>query len=191
MRRASVLVIIIFNILIAFGQTYSSIINDKEIYDFLTWMSYNDNRHKEEPNPKKKRIYYKILNWDITNFIPKDSTLINKYKFDIDEKYIYTRRAKTDTLFKKEDKNFIFEQFKAIKDSIWHEKFTESKLIKNKNNSNRYYYSIPLFSIDRKYVVIHRQFYCGNLCAYGGYYLYRKIDDDVWEYVATIHGWVS
>ncbi|MFT4224336.1 hypothetical protein [Dysgonomonas sp.] len=191
MKKIFLLIIGLLNITFITGQTYSSIVSDKEICDFLTWMSYNDKRHKPEPKPKNRQIYYKILKWDINNFIPKDSTLINKYKFDVDQMYIYTRRAKTDTIFDKEDRNFILEQFKAVKDSIWHNKFTNTKLLKNKSQTNSYYYSIPLFSLDKKYVIIHKQFYCGSLCAYGGYYLYRKVDEDNWEYVTTIHGWVS
>jgi hypothetical protein len=176
------------------GQTYSSVTTDKEIYDFLNWMTQTDKKHGEEPRLRRKQIYYKILTWDTTNFISKDTALLNKYPFfDFDGQYLFQRRAGTDTIFRSADRIFLFQQFIAIKDTIWHEGFSNSKLIKNKNQKrpNRYYYSVPLFSLDKNYVIIRRQYYCGSLCAYGGFYIYKKINKGKWKYITSVNTWIS
>lgn len=196
-QRVRKLTLILFgflNMTFAIGQTYSSVTSDKEIYDFLNWMTVNDRKYGEEPKLKRKQISYKILSWDTTNFRAKDTALINKYpNFSLDHQYIYQKRGGTDTIFQQKDRDFLFKQFTAIKDTIWHDKFSKSKFLTSKKQKkpNRYYYSIPLFSVDKKYVIIHRQYYCGSLCAYGGYYVYRRLDNNKWEYVTAVNTWIS
>lgn len=74
------------------GQTYSTLTTDKEIYDFLNWMTQSDTKHKEEPKLKQKQIFYKIISWDTANFITKDTALLNKYPFfDLDNKFLFQR----------------------------------------------------------------------------------------------------
>jgi hypothetical protein len=176
------------------GQTYSTLISDKEIYDFLNYITKTDKKHREEPFLKCKQIYYKIHSWDSANFKLKDTAFNNKFPFyESESQYLFYKGKGVDTMFKQEDRAFIFNQFTSIKDSIWHDPFCHSKLLKDKNQKrpNRYYYSIPLFSIDNNYVVIAMSYYCGSLCAYGGYYIYKKIGKNRWEYVVAINTWVS
>lgn len=176
------------------GQTYSTVITDKEIYNFLNWMTQSEKKYSEEPRLKFKQIFYRMITWDTANFIAKDTALLNKYPyFDLDDKFLFQRSSGTDTIFKHADRTFLFQQYNAIKDSVWHQPFAGSKLLKDKNQKmpNRYYYSIPLFSLDRKYVILRRHYYCGNLCAYGGYYIYKRIAENKWEYVTSIHTWIS
>ena len=194
LRKLTLILIGFLNCTFAVGQTYSSVTSEKEIYDFLNWMTVNDRKYGEEPKLKRKHIYHKILSWDTTNFITKDTSLIPQYQFfSIDGFYLYQSRGGTDTIFNQQDRDFIFRQFTAIKDTIWHAKFSKSKLLTNKKQKrpNRYYYSIPLFSVDKNYVIIHRQYYCGSLCAHGGYYVYRRLDNNKWEYVTAVNTWIS
>lgn len=194
LRKLTIILIGIIKFSFAIGQTYSSVTSDKEIYDFLNWMTANDKKYREEPKLKRKNIYYKILSWDTANFIAKDTVLINKYPhFSLDYQYLYQRRGGTDTIFRQQDRELLFKQFTAIKDTIWHNKFSKSKLLKDKQQKklNRYYYSIPLFTADKKYVIIHRQYYCGNLCAHGGYYVYRRLANNKWEYLTAVNTWIS
>lgn len=182
------------NCTLAIGQTYSSVTSDKEIYDFLNWMTVNDRKYGEEPKLKRKHIYHKILSWDTTNFIIKDTALIKQYQFfPVDGGYLYQSQSGTDTIFKQQDRDFLFIQFAAIKDTIWHDKFSKSKLLTSKKQKrpNRYYYSIPLFSVDKKYVIIHRQYYCGDEYAHDGYYVYRRLDNNKWEYITAVNTWIS
>lgn len=191
MKKLTLILIGLLNFTFTFGQIYSSLISDKEIYDFLNWMTANDKKYKEEPQKKRKQIYYKILSWDTANFI-KDTAQINKYWY-YDENYLFINRSGTDTLFKQQDREFLFKQFTAIKKNIWYFKFSKSKLLisKKQKKTNRYYYSIPLFSVDKNYVIIERIYYCGDQCAHGGYFIYRRLDKKKWEYVTVVHPWIS
>jgi hypothetical protein len=114
-------------------------------------------------------------------------------RFDFIGQYLFQKDRGTDTMFRQEDRAFLFNQFTSIKDSVWHEAFSHSKLLKNTNQKrpNRYSYSIPLFSLDKKYVIIHKYYYCGSLCAYGGYYIYKRIEKNKWEYVVAVNTWMS
>lgn len=194
LRKLTLILILFLNCKFAVGQTYSSVTSDKEIYDFLNWMTVNDGKYEEEPKLKRKHIYHKILSWETENFITKDTALINQDQFfSIDGSYIYQRNGGTDTIFNQQDRDFIFKQFKAIKDTVWHHKFSKSKLLttKKQKRPNRYYYSIPLFSVDRKYVIIYRKYFCGDECAYGGYYVYRRVGNNKWEYLTAVNTWMS
>jgi len=186
MRKLTFLLIVFLNCMFAFAQTYSSVTSDKEIYDFLNWMTTHERKYEYEPKLKQKHISNKILSWDTTNFIIKDNLY---FQFN----FLYQRNCGTDTIFNNQDRDFIFRQYTAIKDSIWHNKFSKSKLLttKNQKSVNRHYYSIPLFSVDKNYVFIQQQYNCGSECAYGGYYVYRRIDDKNWEYVTSVKTWIS
>jgi hypothetical protein len=186
-RRLFITTIIVFVAQFSFGQTYSSLVSDKEIYDFINWMTKAEKRHYEEPFFKRKNIYYKVLTWDTSNFVRTDS-IKNPYS-EFDYQYIFKRRGGSDTIFSAADRRYLLKQYFSIKDTIWHKGFKKSKLTKNKRQvrPNRYYYSIPLFSLDKNYVVIRKTYYCGSLCAYFGYYIYRKTDKDHWELVTCIN----
>lgn len=170
------------------GQTYSSIITDKEIYDFLNWLTLTEKKYDEEPRIKQKKIFYKIISWDTTRFPFKD-TIKSSY-IDSLFRNFYIKGKGLDEIFMQANREFYFNQNVAIKDTIWHQRFDKSRLIKNKICPNRYYYSIPLFSLDKKIVIINKIYYCGSECAYGGYYIYKKVDNDKWEFI-TAQTWES
>jgi len=172
-------------------NTYSSIISNEEIYDFLNWMTIK-NEEEYYNEPIERQVYYKIVKWDMANFIPINpiKKILNSFfRFDIYNKYIYESKSGTDTIFKQEDRNFLFLQFNAIKDTIWHDSFSKSELTKQFLYAR--YYSIPLFSLDRNYVIIYREYYCGSECAYGGIYVYRRIDKNNWVFVTSVNTWIS
>lgn len=193
MRKSMLLFLVMLNFASAIGQTYSTVTSDEEIYDFLNWMTIHSKKYGEEPKLKRKHIHQRILSWDTINFITNDSPSLNDQFSSLDMRYLYQRRSGMDSIFTQQDRDFLFKQFKAIKDTIWHKSFSNSKLLSNKKQKrpNNYYYSIPLFSVDKNYVIIHRQFYCGSSCAYGGYYLYRRLDKDHWIFVTALNTWIS
>ncbi len=170
MKKFTIILIALLKFTLVTGQTYSSIISDKEIYDFLNWITIKDKKHAEEKKLKRKRIQHEILSWDITNFTLKDTVLFNQ-----------------------EDRGFLLKQITSIKDTIWHSRFSKSKLLINKKQKhpNKYYYSIPLFFQHKDYVIVQRHYYCGNLCAYGGYYIYRRLDNKKWLFVTALNTWIS
>ncbi len=176
------------------AQTYSTAISDREIYEFYNWLNQHEEKKGDEPKRGARRISEHIMSWDSTFFIPKDTLLING-KLEIDHlgTYLYKPQRGIDTLFGNEDKEFHRQQSLAIKDSLWHGKFKRSKLLRRKKQviPNRWYYSIPLFSLDRKYVVVQRVYYCGSLCAHGGCYIYKRRNDGSWEGVRAVYSWIS
>ena len=177
---------------VCFGQTYSDIIEDNEILSFLTWEVNSTDRYSEEPLLSlKRKIDPKIISWDSLHFIKPDS--LPEHDFLVSFTYLFQEKNVLDTIFKDEDKEYLFEQFKASKDSTWQSKIPKATISnrKNKRRSNRYYYSIPLFSKDKNYVIIKREYYCGSLCAHGGYFIYRTLNENSWELVKVINGWMS
>lgn len=195
LRRILIISLLFFNYSTLNAQTYSNLIDDEEIYDFLNWMTANGSRYSEETPKGARQIFHKILSWDSTNFIQAttDTIFINGAPdFSFDFNYLYKKKQGTDTIFKQEDRDFIFKQFDAIKDSVWHKGCSASNLVtKKKKKPNEYHYSIPLFSKGRSHVIVRQVYYCGNRCAYGGYYVYRKLDDKRWEFVTVVNAWMS
>jgi hypothetical protein len=165
------------------AQTYSKTTSDKEIYDFLNNIIKFENRYKEEAVFSIKKIRNKILPWDIQNFIAKDSSNLAS-----DRKYVFKKEKGSDTLFKPQDKSFLIKQFKAIKESVWHKKFKNSLLKKNEADTepNRYSFSIPLFSIDKKQAIVIKKFYTEKTC-YFGYCFYKQDQNGNWEYLFSVN----
>lgn len=186
-KRTFILTILILIGDLSFGQTYSSLTTDKEIYAFLNWMTKTEKKYDEAPFLKRKNIYYKMSSWDTANFVWTGT--IKNSNSELDHQYLFKKKGGSDTIFKTVDRAFLLQQYFSIKDSIWHNRFKNSKLTKNKRQikPNRYYYSVPLFSVDKNYVVVRKTYYCGSLCAYFGYYIYRKIDKVSWELVTCVN----
>ena len=189
-RNFLVMMVFILIAQVSFGQTYSSKISDKEIYKFLNWMSRNQQIKPEEPKGELKIISYEIIRWDSALFLPPDSA--RKYNIKYPAKYLFKEDG-IDTLFTLQDQQFLFKQFTNIKDTIWHKPIENSKLWDGKEQvrPNRHYYSIPLFSINKKYVLIIKEYYCGNVCGSIGYYIYRKIDKKTWKGFRILRGGIS
>ena len=174
------------------GQTYNSLTSDKEIYAFLNWMTINSKKYDEEPKLKQKRIHHKILKWDKAVFFT-DTIQINNQQIIADYDCLYQTKYGTDTIFNQQDRDFIYQQFTTIRDSIWHNSFSKSKLLttQKQKRTNIHYYSIPLFSFDKNFVIVNRKYYCGDECAYGGYYVYKRIGEKKWKFVMVIMPWMS
>ena len=190
-KTLSILFAILFFILfnnISFGQTYSSKISDKEIYKFMNWMSRNQKIKPEEPKGEIKFISQEISKWDSALFLPQD--IATKYSLKYPTRYLFKEDG-IDTIFNIQDQQFMFDQFTSIKDTIWHKQFENSKLWdgKEQERMNLHYYSIPLFSRDKKYVLIIKKYFCGNVCGSIGYYIYQRIDRKTWKgYRILRHG---
>ncbi len=180
----------VFSRLISVGQTYSSIVSDKEIYNFLNWLATNQKKYSEEPKDETRIVSYEISKWDSALFLPLDSA--KKYHIKYSSRFLFKEDG-MDTIFSLQDQQFIFKQFTSIKEKSWHESFQNSKLWdgKEQEHTNRNYYSIPLFSLDKKYVLIYKEYYCGNVCGYLGYYIYRRIDKNKWKGVRALRTGIS
>lgn len=170
------------------SQTYSSIIRDSTIIDFLNWEIKNTKKFSEGKSLfSRKKVSNKILQFDTANFILPLNSNGADWNYP---KYLF-KGGNIDTLFSEEDRNYFFEQFIANMNTVWEHKIKNGQIKKWSTTKYVYYYSVPLFSPDRKYVMMKKFFYCGNVCAYGGTYLYKKISPKKWELVEILNGWMS
>lgn len=173
------------------SQTYSSIISDEEIYNTINAIIKNDNDRITKKGFRKISVSPKISNqWDSLNFIRLDTAKYIHYQLYENFEYIF--KDYLDTLFNEIDKKFMFEQYKSIKDTVWHQAFSQTKLVDGKQrNPDRYCFSVPIFSVDKKVVVIYFSNYCGELCGFGGYYIYKKTSKNKWIFITAIGHWIS
>jgi hypothetical protein len=174
---------------LCFGQTYSAITPDATIIQFLKWEVKNGKKFSGDNNlrfQKKTSIF--ITEYNSINFICPDSLSKTDYQY---YDYLYSRHNDVDSLFNQSERDYFLEQIKGIKDTSWNHKIPGANIKKWKSPKDVYTYSIPLFSTNGKYVMIKKSFYCGNVCAYGGIYLYRKVNSNNWELVKVLNGWMS
>ncbi|MBY0478542.1 MAG: hypothetical protein K2Q24_12915 [Chitinophagaceae bacterium] len=170
-------------------QTYSSITTDKEIVDFINWHVNNDKRYSEEPLLRKRVINKEISYWDSTHFIP-GSSKNNRYN---DGMYLFKDEHKfLDTIFTAEDKEFFFQQFRSQLDSQWQHSFKKAKqrIVVGSKPKKWRRYSLPLFSIDKNYVILMEDYLCGHLCGYRSINVYKRTKDG-WELIYPISWGIS
>jgi len=173
-RKITTVLILLFT-LTAHAQNYSSIISDDEISDFL-------NNIVNDSVP----INTKILQWHKANF--KDS--LSYYDLDdILDEHLYSKSGCADTMFIQSDRAFLYKQFISIQDSVWHKSIVRTGVTRNKRKVNGYYYSIPLFSSDKRFAVI-RKVHLGKFSS-GGIYIYRKSYNNVWQQYCCIIKWIT
>ena len=163
---------------IALSQTYSSIVSDNEIYDFLNWLTMHDDRCNEKRLFTRVRISENMENWMHENFFREDTVL--SYS-DYNNDFLFGKGSNADSLFSTKDRVFLYQQFVAQKDSVWKKRFNGA-VFAQKGNSKRgkVFYSIPLFSSDRNYVIVKMSYYGGELNAFGGCFIYRKTGKNKW-----------
>lgn len=161
--------IFLFIFLKSNAQTYSSLIKDEEINEFMNW---NFTENKVRGNELMKTIRnLNVKNVDFTdeNFIDDGSSIL------------FTKENNLDSIFNLDDRLFLIEQTQKYKYEIWLDQFKDVKLIdKPKLNSNNqtdkivYVFSLPLFSVDKSKVLIFEGFFCGILCGGTSYNIYEK-----------------
>src|SRR5688572_9337561 len=198
------------------AQTYSNVIPDDEIIDFIN----QDIRRDSVWGIKSiNREMIKLFE-DVFYF--KDSVDYN-YKNDnvlhfIYRKHVVSGRVLTyypDTIFTRQDINYFLLQINGIKEkAAWESNFMNSKLIDDvrfDSNSrvetnyigrvklgpvNRpeqviWYYSLPLFTFNKKRAIIIKYFYCGLVCGGGAYYIYEKTNNGGWKLIGEINHWAN
>jgi hypothetical protein len=176
-------------------QTYSNEISDNEISVFFQQL-------KNSKKLKIKKIDQKIIKWsDYDVYGEKDSTLSFSFGIGLLKNEIVLKHLT------KDDIKYIEKQYISIRDSVWRKnefkKFNlldslgrkeihEYSMKRHRKMGNYYSYSfsIPLFSIDKKYVIIIKDFYCGFMCSTQCIYLYhRKEIFNNWEEIASWNCW--
>ncbi len=187
MKTISILLFFLFPVH-SFGQTYSSQVPDSTILAFMNWEIKNGENYTETRNIRfHRKIAPKTLKFEAQNFHKPDSLS----PFEAQPELLFNRNNKLDTLFSKAEMDAFFNQYNAVKDTVWSHKIKAAKIKSWKSPLHQYHYAVPLFSSDGKYVLIKKSFYCGNSCAYGGIYLYEKIGDNNWKLFKILFGWIS
>lgn len=184
MNKATIILILLFSFFsIPFlkAQTYSSMIEDKEIVGFLKWHS---SQHLDTPILSDYRIYkvsQNILKWHhVMLYTKKDSLNEGVYQTYC----IYNPRNNyLDSTFTDEEKKYIYKQFQSQITTKWAD--SVSKMIANygRKTNKKYSYniSLPLFTTDKKYVILRQVWNCGGNCGEEHINLYKK-DNDGWHF---------
>lgn len=176
------------------AQIYSSAVTDKEIYDFLSWLTVNSKGHFKGSISEPTIILNKISDWDSSNiYIPKDTSAYKakqgiepavKYQFQ----YLFKYDKCIDPILNKADIEFIKYQFQSIKDTSWHKTFDNSKLIRQNEAAAYCTYSIPFFTEDRKFVIVKVDSY-NHMFGSGGFDIYQKTGEKTWKFICRLHSW--
>ena len=167
-----------------YSQNISSV-NDSTITTFMNQVLDSEvNYPGTKPNKKKRVLTQPIpwinATWDLGQTDLNDSVFQEKFYFVLDTLKKY---------FNTSDMSFLEEQFKNQVSKKWVEYELRAKF--NDTYTNNFFeYSIPLFSTDNQSAIIYEYYYCGNLCAYSGLWLYRRIDGQ-WKKYKLLKGWIS
>ncbi len=178
-------ILLLYFATISFGikaQSYNSIVSDSIIHDFIKSVLFNNESYQSIFNKLPKNIYYKPIHigkadWDMLN--PKDT--IFEIKFQDLHKF--------DSIFSKQDFEFIKNQYSSLKDTIWKLTFKQIKL-KKKYRPKYFKYSIPLFAKDFKHAIFWRYYYRGPVSAYSELHIY-KWENGKWLIEFIISGWMA
>ena len=189
----SLIILLCFSVLHC--QTYSNEVSDKEISLFFEQL-------KNSEKLKIKKIDHKIIKWrDYDIYGEKDTTLNFTFATGILKNEIILKHLT------KDDIKYIEKQYLNIKDSVWKKNdFKKFNLLdsigrkeihdysmkrhRKMGNYYSYSFSIPLFSIDKKFVIIIQDFYCGSMCSTQCIYLYKRNEIfNKWEEIASWNCW--
>ena len=196
--KRTLLILFFISSQVLYAQKYSSIINDQEIIDFMTWLLTKDSI---------KTIQYldnKIIANDIRVFIPSDSSKNAKFW----EYSVFNKSNHVDSLISKNEAKYFANQIAHQKFMQWEYKFpyhtimNYPKVTKDKrynmivlDSVNKIYqpvwaYSLPVFSVDKKKVIIIERFYCGIVCGGGSFNLYEK-HGNAWRKLKEFSKWAN
>lgn len=176
----------------SFSQTTTKVISDNEIINFIRWQIISEKRYPDEPPNNPKNICNDVIQWRKGQFELAPNTSIHSLEYLLE--YLFNDRNKwLDTIFTIDDKMFLASQCKKQK-KRWDKIARDVGFIKCRklHLSNIHHLSIPLFSMDRQFVLIRESYYCGSLCAYSAIKIYkRKKDGEGWEFLKSINGMMS
>ena len=161
-----------------FSQTNENIPTNKEIAAFL--------EHLDVSGKKVEKVNTKIIRWTEYDIYGEQNLEIELSSF-ISGILRYKALQK---YFKPEDLKFVEKQYLNQKDSVWKQtdfkkfKLTgiaeQNKIIEHSKKGLRigsnysYSFSMPLFSLDKKYAIVIQEFYCGFMCSDQCIYLYER-----------------
>jgi hypothetical protein len=169
------------------AQKYSDVIKDTAITNFMTWLFKSDTSFKAE-----RHVDNDIVKLHPDNFIYEDSSALNNYQFS---ENIFNKKNKLTKYLNRDDANYFVQQINKQRRNKWKLKlkgiklFDTIELVNNRVDKVLYSYSLPLFSADKKYVIIIEAFFCGLVCGGGDYNLYERQRDNSWKRVKQFNHW--
>lgn len=165
MRKTIILSLILLCNSLLFGQTFSDVTTDKEIYKFI------------KKTYKVSSIDSEIIKW-------KDCEFYKNITCEIFIDYLQMTNDKllTDSIFA--DLRQKYESVKAKNIQYF------SKFRVRKSNKKYLRISIPLISTDGKYIIIKVNEHCGDECGYGGIHIYEKRKNK-WILIDRRFTWIS
>ncbi|WP_192825099.1 hypothetical protein [Rufibacter sp. LB8] len=181
------LIVILISILpfCSFSQTYSSIIPDKDILDFVQWEISNVEKYDEDRPLGRKKLFKRPRHWR-----DADIGLISAYGDTVTFNQKLYPFLKDDSIFSPEDLEFLELQFNSQQQNEWASQLKRVNL-KKRFGLNTHEVTIPLFSQDKTLVIFWKYFYCGSLCAHSCTFIYKRKEDNSWELVKTFGCWIS
>ena len=184
------LTIIFFSLcLTSSAQKYSSVIKDIAITNFMIWLFKSDTSFKAS-----RQVDNDILKLLSNNFIYADSSTLNNYKFS---QNIFSKTNNLTQYFNKNDASYFVRQINQQRKDKWQLKikgiklFDTIELVNNRVDKVLFSYSLPLFSVDKKYVIIIEAFFCGLVCGGGEYNLYERQTDISWKKIMPFNQWAE
>lgn len=169
------------------AQKYSHVIKDTAITNFMNWLFKSDTSFKA-----RRHIVTDIIKLRPGNFIYADSLTLSNYEY---AQNIFNPKNKLTQYFNKEDAYSFVQQINHQRKDKWQLKikgiqlFDTIELNNNRVDKVLYSYSLPLFSADKKYVIIIEAFYCGLVCGGGDYNLYERQYDGSWKRIKQFNHW--
>ncbi len=163
------------------AQTYSSLIDDSTIMEFMKWKIEKDTSIKARGVTANFTLSKHILKWHEYEINIDTAKAMNK------DAYMCFRNTRTDwldSIFSAKDYLFFTKQNSSRLKSDWKFDFFDNSITNSKYN---HYLMLPLFSINKKYVIIKDLFYCGQGCGEFFITLYKKSSNG-WEYLSELIG---
>ena len=171
------------------AQKYSNVIKDTSITNFMTWLFKSDTSFKAT-----KHVDNDILKLQIDNFIYVDPATLNKNQF---VQNIFYEKNNLTQYFNQNDTKYFIRQINDQRKHKWNLKvkgiklFDTIELVENKIDKVLFSYSLPIFSVDKKYIIIIEAFYCGLVCGGGQYNLYERQSGSSWKKVKVFNEWAD
>jgi hypothetical protein len=155
----------------------------------LKWEIRHSKKHFEEFYRLKKIISIEISIWDTLNFTLLDTSLVNQG--------INPRKMIGKEDYKMFDSIFGIDHLKSQinnqTDTVFNQKEFGFRIsdTRKKHKNRIHYYSLPLFSKDKIYVLCRHWFQCGNVCGYGFYGIYKRTSNGKWKIDKIIRNSIS
>lgn len=164
------------------GQVYSKIIPDSSVIDFMSWFFKSQTLKSDRYVAKGMETLMPY------NFEYKTTT---EYAFPFGN--IFAHNKSLFKILSKKDADFFVRQIEGQEEYYWNFRINGVKLFNAENettpkNQVVYFYSIPLFSNDKKMVILSTGYIRGDNYAGGVYYLFKK-DKNSWTKIKEFQKW--